>query len=308
MTSQLDGADRVNHGLSARKSIEPLVPPPGARLRILLLAILFGWQVVSLWGIPVYHRFTSQNLPQLALSPGDGYFEIRYEIFTGIWLGVCANLPLLWTLQPARWLRWFGSVAMLLASAMGLLASYGFDDMHFDGLFSIVVGGMVFLFSSLAWRQLLLRRYRLRLEADAPPAAQLEPQRLYLIHFFYFMTTAAVLVSMYLASREYFEWSSVFGYTRQRAATSSLFTLLAATFGIVAHLLMLKSRWVWLMSLVGVALVYAFAGAYYFAVITVFQDPFPFEPYLHVAAAQFALLAGTSLALRLLGYRLVKIG
>lgn len=300
---------------------EPLIPSPSKRLGNWLLGALVFWQLAIFWIYPIYLAlFRSWKVPDIL----DWQSVQRYRAFEfepllveftfGILLALSANVAFaLAKSRNGNWTGIVGGLAIYIAAVLGAIAtSCGATDSYPSPLFlpltSLAALGASYLFWRLAPGG--SNRHLQHLDSTVTVSRNWKPQ-IRLLHLFYLMSGVAILLSMTRFLPGYFSLGELFHEPIDKFLILSLLLLITTFFAWLAYVLALApGRKVWWLLLTPIFVDFI---AFVFTTLNsgITGKPSNWQTYLSVLcifASEFAFLTGTSLALRLLGYRLVRIG
>lgn len=298
---------------------EPLVPIPSKRLGNWLLGALIFWQAAVFWIYPIY----------LTLLRGWKYPDLldwqsvqRYRAFEfepllveltfGILLALSANVA--FALAKSGYGNWTGIVgglAIYTAAVLGAMATNaGATNSYPSPIFPTLVSLATLAALSLFWQlaPVNLNRKLLHLNATFTSSGDWKPQ-IRLLHLFYLLSGVAILLSMTRYLPRYFRLEELFHEPVDKFLIFLLLLSITTFFAWLAYVLALApGRKVWWLLLTpilvdGIAFVFTVLNS------GITGKPSSWQTYLSVLcifSAEFAFLSGTALALRLLGYRLVR--
>lgn len=296
---------------------EPLVPIPSPKTRRWLLAALILWQVLLFWLIPLLQG-TIKGLnafgisDQLDLPSRFSYFaysQFTWELMLGASLAASANIAFAAAKMPGHWLvRLLVATSICSAALLGVVAAFG-DPYHRIPFLQIVIPStMTFAILYLLWSLFPSIKHR-----RLVPCSNLERRQkigslqVRLSHLFYAVTIAASLAGLARVAIPTLFIDPGLHEPIDRILIALLLSAVTAAFSLTAHSLALaRGRKVWLLfgGLLLVPLVSLLTTVLLSGITGSHLSKEEFIATQQTLGVAFTFLAGTGLALRLLGYRL----
>lgn len=297
---------------------ETIFPVPAPSVRNWLLGGLIAWQVGMFWILPIC---AVAKQPWFSDSTSSDYepflstalaAEVFAEVCVGMSLALAGNLALMLSQSSLNVLtRLLGGAAIFFLAQTGMAATFGRGYFAFFPVLAFLLSFLTLWMATSLWICLpgIRQRTLIDLEEGSPEKAQGRHQ-LRIIHLFYLMSAVAIACCALRNMSSIVRLEDLFHEPIDKALLGMLFAGVTCFFALAAHLLALSggSR-VWYLAL-GAFVVpgIAFIVSYLIEGLTGREWSYElFRTTFVVLGVAFALLCGTGLALRLLGYRLVRM-
>jgi hypothetical protein len=297
---------------------EPWIPIPSAKLQRWLLAGLFAWQAAIFWIYPIYLTiFRGWLAPSVldwrAIQQFRAYeFDpIRVELTLGTALAVSSNVAFALVKSPFRgWLERSGIFALYAAALMGALASCNGENAYTSLPFLLTssLGSLVATYVFWRWIPSAASRRLVHLGETTPNAIP-QNRQIRILHLFYLMTAAAILLAMARFIPPSMNLQAFFHEPIDKLLILCMIVCIATLFSWAAFSLALapgRRVW-WLLP----APLLVDCVAFLFTELSSMVVGKPSNPHVYMSCfcicfGAFSFLAGTALTLRLLGYRLMR--
>lgn len=304
-------------GLDLAGDGEPLIPLPSAKVRRWLFGAIWGWQVAILWLAPFAETLMSRIFGRRIEGVGDdlfwevGYFDygqIGIDVVAGVTIAVSANFALLAAKYPAPWIwRFFLVGAAFCASMLGCLATLSDSWIDLVGAHSVILGVLVFLAMTLGWNWFPGLGQVKWICLDASPSSITWKSQFRLIHLFYLMSLAAILLGLARLIPLNGDLGQILHEPVELAICFGMFAVMCAILFSATQRSALSSKRCFF-SLLLIALMTPLMAIGAFVVVLVATgQPFDWQGVVSfqcIFGVAYLFICGTGLAMRLIGYRL----
>lgn len=303
-------------GVDLTGDVEPLIPLPSTKVRRWLLGAIWGWQVGILWLAPFVELLLSRIFGRRIEGMNDltwevGYFEygqVWIDVVAGVTIAVSANFALLAAKYPAPWMwRFFLIGGAFCASMLGCLATLSDSWIDLVGAHSVILGVMVFLAMMLGWKWFPGLWQVKWVCLDGPPARSSWKSQFRLIHLFYLMSIAAILLGLARFISFNGDIGQILHEPVELAICFGMFTLMFAVLFSATQRFALSSKQCIAPLLLGVLMTPLMAVGAFLVVLVATGQPFDWQGVVSlqcIFGVAYLFICGTGLALRLIGYRL----